>query len=231
MRACFLHTGRALQTDEEAAVRAAIPLLVLAMIGPAEAGKLYRCADGSYEDKPCMGGKVVGSNRPAPRAEGDKACVETGKRAEQMAQARVDGVALEDVLADIDGTGESYERRLGQKKLAVQVYQSRSSPVEARVVAEADCVAAKSQAAPAARAEPIAPAAPAVPADGAAERAAADARRRAEADAARQRQCSEYRSQLSEVRARQRSQTSVQESDRLNAKRRELDRQIWEICG
>ena len=216
-------------------VRAALLIACFTLLpSPAVAGKLYRCADGSFQDKPCVegGGTVVGSNRRAPRAEGDKICVEAGKRAEQIAQSRADGIALEQLLADIDAGNEPYEHRLQRKKEAVQVYQDKGSPLEARVVAEADCVAGKSKAVPAASAAQAVPAAPATPREaGAADTAAAEARRKGDADAARRKQCEEYRTELAEVRSNQRSQVSVREADRLNSKKRELDKKIWDTCG
>jgi hypothetical protein len=36
---------------------------------------------------------------------------------------------------------------------------------------------------------------------------------------------------LTDVRSNQRSQISVREADRLNSKKRELDKKIWDTCG
>jgi len=212
---------------------AALILLCVLACSPALAGKLYRCADGSFQDKPCVegGGTVVGSNRPAPRVEGDKACIEFSKRAEQIAQSRADGIALEQLLADIDSRNDPYERRLEQKKLVVQVYQSKASPLEARVVAEADCVAVKSKAVPAPSAAESAPATGASREPGPTDQAAMAARRKADADAAQRKQCEKYQSELTELRRSQGNQTSIREAERLNQKKRELDKKVWEFCG
>jgi hypothetical protein len=222
-------------TTSRSIVRAAVLFACFILIpSPVLAGKLYRCADGSFQDKPCVegGGTVVGSNRRAPRAEGDKICVEAGKRAEQIAQSRVGGVALEQLLADIDAGNEPYERRLEQKKQAVQVYQDKSSPLEARVVAEADCVAGKSKAVQAPSAAAAVPAPSAAPREsGGGDAAAVEARRKADADAARRKKCDQYQAELAAVRSSQRDQVSIRDAERLNVKKRDLDQKVWETCG
>jgi hypothetical protein len=197
------------------------------------AGKLYRCADGSFQDKPCVegGGTVVGTNHSAPKVEGDKVCVEAGKRAEQIAQSRADGIPLEQLLADIDNRSDAYERRLEQKKLAVQVYQSKGSPLEARIIGEADCVAAKGNASPAPSASAPAPATAVSREPTPTDQAAIEARRKADADAARRKQCEKYQSELAEVRRSQANQVSIKESERLSLKKRELDKKVWDTCG
>ena len=212
--------------------RAAVLVVIGLFVSPAFAGKLYRCSDGSYQDKPCGDGSgaVVGVNRPAPRADADRACVETGKRAESLAKSKATGVPLEDVLAQIDNRDEPYERRIEQKKFAVQVYQAKGSPTEARILFEAECVAARGKDVPVA--SPAAPAPLAAPRESSPrEGAEVQAQRKAQEESARKAKCAEYQSALAEIRQAQRDPVSMSEADRLSKKKRELEKKIWDLCS
>jgi hypothetical protein len=205
-------------------------LILVSCTWPCVAGHVYRCPDGSFQDKPCgEGGVVVAKNRPPPQAGGDKACVELGQRAEQVAKLKAQGVPLETVLADIDTKTDAYDKKLDEKKFTVDVYKL-GSPTEARVGFEADCVAAKKKAATVPSATVIEQRSAGGGELSPERRAQLEAEHKAQDQAIRDRKCSEYRTDLSELREKQRVGGSASRMESLTKKKRELEQNIADTC-
>jgi hypothetical protein len=195
---------------------------------PCLAGNVYRCPDGSFQDKPCGGGGVVvAKNKPPAQVGGDKVCSDAAQWAEQIAKQKAQGVKLEVLLDDIDTHSDSYEKKLAEKKFTVDAYKFES-PAEAKVSVEAQCVTNRSIAAAAAagvtaqRVEANAGSvavrsAPAV--DSAAERTARDQK------------CAQYKEELTSVQEQQRGHNSPSGMESLSKKRRGLEKKLWDLCG
>lgn len=216
-------------------MKSVVGLALLICAWPCFAGHVYRCPDGSFQDKPCGdGGVVVVKNRPPPQAGSDKACVEVAQRAEEVAKMKAQGVKVDAVLADIDNRSDGYEKKLQDKKFAVDAYKF-GSPAEAKVSAEADCMAAKTKAA--ATAGNITDGGVRAPStanstQSAEQRAQQMAAERSTSErAARERKCTQYKDDLSSVREQQRGQNSVSAMEGPNKRKRDLEKKIWDACG
>ena len=199
---------------------------------PCLSGNVYRCPDGSFQDKPCgAGGVIVAKNRPPPQAGSDKACVEAGQRAEELAKLKLQGVKLEALLADIDSRSDGYDKKLEEKKLVVDAYKF-GAPAEAKVSVEADCVAAKSKAAATAAAGAVVqPPATGTGTASPERQAQVAADQSASERAARDRKCAQYKEDLTSVKEQQRGQNSVSSMESLNKRKRELEKKVWDSCG
>ena len=196
---------------------------------PCLAGNVYRCPDGSFQDKPCGGGGVVVAKNKTPAQVGaDKVCSDAAQRAEQIAKQKAQGVKLEALLDDIDSHSDSYERKLAEKKFAVDAYKFESA-AEAKVSVEAQCVTNKNIAAAAA-------------AGAAAQRVEANAGTVAARSApafdsaaaertARDQKCAQYKEELTSVQEQQRGHNSPSSMDSLSKKRRGLEKKLWDLCG
>ena len=121
-------------------VIAAALVATLPVISPAA---VYRCPDGSFQDKPCDKGdsKVVNKRNTAgkPRPP-DDVCAALGQQAGDIAKAKADGATSEKLLAEVDKEDVPYAKKLERKKLIVDVYQKTGTPQEMSIVFEADCV-------------------------------------------------------------------------------------------
>ena len=200
---------------------------------PCFAGHVYRCPDGSFQDKPCGdGGVVVAKNRPPPQAGSIKACVEAGQRAEEIAKLKGQSVKLEALLADIDTRSDGYDKKLEEKKFTVDAYKF-GSPAEARVSVEAECVAGKNKAAVTATTgavvQPPAAATGGPSAEQRAQQAAAD--HSASERAARDRTCAQYKDELMSVKAQQREPNSPSRMDSLNKRKRDIEKKVSDSCS
>lgn len=216
-----------------------IPLLmacVLVFAGAHVAGAaVYRCPDGSFQDKPCDKGdsKVVTKRNTAGKPKPpDDACAALGLDATQIAKARADGRTSEAMIGDVDKEEIPYAAKLARKKLIVDVYQKTGSPQEVGIIFEADCAKAREAARKQVPAQvPRQVAAPEGvyradstpdPAE-AAKRAAEQQKTAAEA---KKRQCDELGARRDSVMARQRAGGSISAMESLNRSRQEIDRQI-----
>ncbi len=216
-----------------------IPLLIagaLVFAGAHVAGAaVYKCADGSFQDKPCDkgDGKVITKRNTAgkPRPP-DDACAALGLDASQFAKARADGRTSEALIGDVDKEEISSAAKLARKKLIVDVYQKTGTPQEIGIIFEADCVKAREAAR---RQMPVAaprhdaapdgvgkPASAADPAD-AQKRAAEQQKLAAEQKTSN---CDSLQSRREGVMSQQRAGGSISTMESLNRTRQDIDRQI-----
>lgn len=196
--------------------------LLFAFSMPLLAGKVYRCPDGSYQDKPCgQGERMVARNNPqaAAPADADPVCFERGRAAARLRAQRDKGVSMEKILADIDANGKPYDQRVADKAFAVKVSQTQGSAGEVATLVEAECVGERR--AQAAKAAP--PAALPEP-----ERPVPKAAKKEDGET--ERLCRQLKADARRNQAQARKGGSIEEMDGLAEERRELDTQLKSLC-
>ncbi len=216
-----------------------IPLLVTGALilacSHVASAAVYRCADGSFQDKPCDkgDGKVISKRNTAgkPRPP-DDVCVALGLDAAQIAKTRADGGTSEAQIIGVDKEGISSAEKLARKKLIVDVYQKTGTPQEIGIIFEADCVKAREAAkmqlpAPAPRQDAVPesagrPASIPNPAD--AEKRAVEQRKLAAEQ--KKSNCDSLQMQREGVMSQQRAGGSIPKMESLNRTRQDIDRQI-----
>lgn len=208
--------------------RVSMLALLFAFSAPALAGKVYRCPDGSYQDKPCgQGERVVAHNNPkaAPPPDADPACFDRGRAAGRLVAQRDKGISSDKVLKEIDASGKPYDQRIDEKAFAVKVYQTQGSATEVHAMFEAECVKTKrDEAARAAQAPAPAPAAPAGQAT-----PQSDGKETA-AQAEQDRLCKQLRSDVKRNKAKKRKGGSIDEMEALAGEGVDLQEQLRAMC-
>lgn len=203
--------------------------LLFAFSVPALAGKVYRCPDGSYQDKPCgQGERVVASNNPqqGPPADADPVCFERGRAARRLVAQREKGVTADRIIKEIDASGKPYEQRTDEKAFAVRVYQTKGSPAEVATLMEADCVSAKrAEAARAAQAASTPAQAPAAAAE------AVPAQVVAKEDQALARACKQLQTDARRNKSLSRKGGSSAEMEDLAEQGRDIAAQLKDLCS
>jgi hypothetical protein len=177
------------------------------------AAGVFRCPDGSYQDKPCgEGGKLVTSTtREAPPEKGqDAQCLGRAKLAEKFARDKAGGATPEAILARVDKEMMPYEERVARKKFAAEVLQMKGGPAEVRATVEADCMEQKNAAARDA------------------ERAAQQAKVQEDA---RARECESARRELQSAKTAERGGGSIDSLDSLRAVTRSAEARMRKSCG
>lgn len=218
----------------------ALGALLLGAFNYANAAGVFRCPDGSYQDKPCGEGQRLVTTTQRP---GDKpapgSCSEVAAFAERAAKGKVKGITLEQALKDIDKSGAAYEITVKQKKTVVQAYRLEGSPLEVRTLVEADCVneqttgrgdlanttTAKNP--PSKSDEQMRREKEALEAQQAQQRARAQQEALAQAAS----ECDEYRADVEEIKQKLRAGGSGDSMNQLNARRREIESKIWSKCS
>jgi hypothetical protein len=194
---------------------------------------VYRCPDGSFQDKPCDKGdsKVITKRNTAGKPKPpDDACAALGLDAAEVARARAAGATSEALIAEVDKTGLVYAKKLERKKLIVDVFQKTGTPQEVGILFEADCAAAREQARkslPATR--PPQPAVQRTAAEEAAEQEAArqsETKARATAEEQKKKSCEQMQSQRRSVLADQRSGGTIARMEELNQRRGAIDKAL-----
>lgn len=202
----------------------------------AQAAGVFRCPDGSYQDKPCGEGSklVTRTSREAPPEKGqDAQCLGRAKLAEKFARDKAGGATPEEILARVDKEMMPYEERVARKKFAAEVLQMKGGPAEVRATVEADCMELKNAAArDAAQKKAVADKADA---DQAAENAARDAERAAQQaktqEEARARECESARRELQSAKTAERGGGSIDSLDSLRAVTRGAEARVRKSCG
>jgi hypothetical protein len=115
--------------------------------------KMYRCGN-SYQDRPCEGAQVSKEVRSfvtsAPQtavASEDAQCRQRGVAAQKIVWSREGGALAEKLIAEAATKSRDVNAAADMKSLIIEVYNKRGSAPEVRAAIEADCVAAKKQAA------------------------------------------------------------------------------------
>jgi hypothetical protein len=133
----------------------ATALLCLGLLvgGSAFSQKMYRCGN-SYQDRPCEGTQVSKNVRdirqPSPQtavASQDAQCRQRGIAAQKIVWSREGGALAEQLIAEEATKNRDANAAADMKSLIMDVYNKRGSAPEVRAAIEADCVAAKKQAA------------------------------------------------------------------------------------
>ena len=206
-------------------------VLLLAMLfaigHPAVAGKVYRCPDGSYQDKPCGQGErvVANNNRQAAAPVGaDKACFERGREAWRLAKMRAGDVPIEKVVDSIESSGKPYQQQLDEKAFAVRVYQTKGSPVEVKTLFESDCVAEKQKESARVAAQATTTVAPTDTKSTPADTANGD-------DKELSKLCKQLKLDKKSVASKARAGAAGDEMEELMDQRRVLDEQLRELCS
>lgn len=197
------------------------------------AAQMYRCGN-SYQDRPCeagQAGKLVGisaTSSPMRKTASDSECAQRGANVQKIMWARESGATAENQLAEA--------KRSDERKLIRDVYQKRGTTPEVRSAIEADCVAEKErliQAAALAAAaaklsgQPTLPAEPPVPhLPNKSDTSAAEALARGEVlrRETKQKHCESLASQLEDIRRLQRAGATSEGMERLNQKRRDVEK-------
>jgi hypothetical protein len=206
----------------------------------ARAAGVYRCPDGSYQDKPCGDGArlVTRTSRTPPPEKGqDQQCLSRAKLAEQFARERDGGASPESILARVDKEMLPYEERVVRKKFVVDVLQLAGGPAEVRATVEADCLerkaaAARKAAEEKAAAEQAEATAVRKAAEGAASasQASAAARDAREQQEARVRACEDARLALDSAKAAERGGGTIDALDALRARTRAAQGRVRKYC-
>lgn len=224
-----------------AVVRFAIVLLgAVAVAADAHAAGVFRCPDGSYQDKPCGdGGKLVTkTSREAPPEKGqDAQCLARAKLAEKFARDKAGGTSPEDILARVDKEMMPYEERVARKKFAAEVLQMKGGPTEVKATVEAECMEKKADAAreaaekkaaaeqaAAAMAKEEAAAREAQAADNAARQTKYDEERRKE-------RCESARQSFEMAKNAERRGGSIDSLDSMRAATRSAEARVRKDCG
>jgi hypothetical protein len=191
---------------------------------------VYRCPDGSFQDKPCDkgDGKVVTKRNTAGKPKPpEDACIAYGQDAAEVAKARAGGATSAQLIADIDKSDAPYAARLARKKLVVDVFQKTGTPQEVGIAFEADCARARDQAgktpAPSTAKEPAA--AVGDPNAEAQAQRQREQQRRASEEAKRS-ACENLLAQRESVVASQRAGGSITTMESLNRNRAAIDKQL-----
>jgi hypothetical protein len=194
---------------------------------------VYKCPDGTFQDKPCDKGEgrvvtkrnTVGKPKPP-----DDACAALGLEAGQIAKAKAEGATSAKLLSDVDAQELPYARKLEQKKLIVDVFQKTGSPQEVAITFEAECVKSR-DAQKAARPAPDTDARrmPGAAVGNAPQTDPAEEKKRAAEQ--RKRRCDDLKGQRDSVVAQQRSGGSVTTMDSLQAQRLAIDKKISAECN
>lgn len=202
--------------------------LLFAFSAPALAGKVYRCPDGSYQDKPCgQGERVVAHNNPkaAPPPDADPACFERGRAAGRLVAQRDKGISADKVLKEIDASGKPYDQRIDEKAFAVKVFQTQGSATEVHALFESQCV--KDKRAEAARAAQSPAPAAATPVEQDAPRSTA---KETAAQAEQARLCKQLQADVKRNKAKQRKGGSIDEMETLSGEGMDLQEQLRAMC-
>lgn len=202
--------------------------LMFAFSPPVLAGKVYRCPDGSYQDKPCgQGERVVAHNNPQSAAppDADPACFQRGRAAARLVAQRDKGVSADKVLRDIDAGAKPYEQRVDEKAFVVKVFQTKGSVGEVATLMEAECMNEKRAQA----AKEVAPAPAGATPLAAPESTAPKAVRKEDGEIARL--CRQLKADARENKAQSRKGGSAAEMDDLAEQRREIETQLKELCA
>lgn len=205
---------------------------------------MFRCPDGSYQDKPCGdGGKLVTkTSREGPPEKGqDAQCLSRAKLAEKFARDKAGGTSPEDILARVDKEMLPYEERVARKKFAAEVLQMKGGLAEIKATVEADCLERKAAAArEAAEKKAAADKAAAEKAEAAkageiearqADSAQLAAQKAKEREELRLRECASSRRMLQSAKAAERSGGSIDSLDQQRANTRNAEARVREYCG
>jgi hypothetical protein len=188
------------------------------------AGKVYRCPDGSYQDKPCGEGErllTTNNHGAAPPPGADKACFERGREAARLARLREAGLSFERLAEGIERGGKPYEQQLSEKAFAVQVYQSKGSAAEIATIFESDCVAKNgATATPQGQATLPSVQPPAV-----------ESEQASKAASQRDQLCGRLKRDGASIRAHERKGGSIEDMESLADQRRAIEQQLRELCS
>ena len=179
----------------------AMAISIASLLSAPCAAAVYRCADGSFQDKPCDkgDGKVVTKRDTVGKARPpDDECATGGLEVLEIARARADGKTSDAMLAATDKSYLSYAKKLERKKLIVDVFRKSGTPQEIAVSFEAACAARL------------------------------EAEKKARAEAQKKQTCDRLQSNRESVLASQRAGGSVTTMEALNRALKDIDRQLSE---
>lgn len=198
-----------------------------------QAQKMHRCGN-VYQDRPCdtaQPGTEVrnfdNAPRPAASTGSDSQCRQRGIDSQKIVWSREGGALAEKLRAAAFSEDE--------KTLITEVYSKRGTAPEVRASIEADCIAAKKQAAEAAAAMAAIAKMPGSPAPGSAlarpqalDSGTADAAQGADTSALRsaesqKRRCNSINTKIEGIQKNQRSGGSVAMMESLNQRRRDAE--------
>lgn len=191
------------------------------------AGKVYRCPDGSYQDKPCgEGDRVVANNnrKAAPPPGADRACFDRGLEAKRLAKMREGKIPIETIVDRIEQSGRPYQQQLDEKTFAVKVYQAKGNPIEVQTLFESDCVAEKQKESSKTPTAQAVPTTTPEPKSAPAESANAD-------DKSRSQLCGKLKLDKKANVVKARSGGSGDEMEELMDQRKLIDEQLRELCS